>query len=92
MTADETMASAQSSQGSRKREASGGAFSGWWPLDMAAAGRWSPQQGCEYVTMYGKRTVRGTTATHTLPDTQEGTVPHQDRTARIPWSVGVRVR
>eukprot|EP00966_Prymnesium_polylepis_P210685 4878203-Prymnesium_polylepis.1 len=23
---------------------------------------------------------------------QEGAVPHQDRPARIPWSVGVRVR
>eukprot|EP00966_Prymnesium_polylepis_P075177 1743978-Prymnesium_polylepis.1 len=27
-----------------------------------------------------------------LPDTQEGAVPHQGRPARIPWSVGVRVR
>eukprot|EP00966_Prymnesium_polylepis_P250249 5786047-Prymnesium_polylepis.1 len=26
---------------------------------------------------------------HVLPDTQEGTVPHQDRPARIPWSVCV---
>eukprot|EP00966_Prymnesium_polylepis_P149144 3445989-Prymnesium_polylepis.1 len=27
-----------------------------------------------------------------LPDTQEGAVPHRDRPACIPWSVGVRVR
>jgi hypothetical protein len=27
-----------------------------------------------------------------LPDTQDGAVSHQDRPARIPWSVGVRVR
>eukprot|EP00966_Prymnesium_polylepis_P131479 3040952-Prymnesium_polylepis.1 len=45
--------------------------------------------GCHARRAYGK-TFCGNVLI--LPDTQEGAEPHRDWPARIPWSVGVRVR